>query len=301
MADEVLQIEVGEDFLLRTTFRLAAMGSRDQTCRATEDSITQTFITPEGPALLQARFRDGIASCSVVGDGSELLRSRLPDYFGESDCADGFEPQGPLRTLAKTLAGTRLPRSPFVFHRLVQIVLQQLVSWDDAADAWKNMVRTYGSRSEVEGIYYPPDPKTLTTLGYYDLVACGALPKQARLILMLAKQATRIERLAADDPAKLIRFLESIRGIGPWTIAYLRGFAFADPDVLITGDYGIPHYVSWFLKRQPRSDDVEMEQLLEPYRGHRFRALHLIMQSGTKPPRYGPKMASNRWRNRYRR
>ena len=298
MTSHRLEIEVGEPFQLRTTFRLTAMGSRDPTCELTETTLTQTFITPDGPALLQASLKEEAVHCDVSGNGAQLIVDRLPDYFGVEDNSDGFNPTGPLLTLSKKLAGTRLPRSPVVFHRLVQIVLQQLVSWDDAAATWRSIVRKYGQPSDVEGIYYPPEPAVLTSLGYYDLVACGALPKQARLILGLAKNVKRIERLAADGPDRLVLFLNEIRGIGPWTIAYVRGFVFGEPDVLVTHDYAIPHYVSWFLKKQPRSDDAEMEQLLEPYQGHRFRALHLIMQSGTKPPRYGPKMASNRWKNR---
>ncbi|MFK7820052.1 MAG: DNA-3-methyladenine glycosylase [Planctomycetaceae bacterium] len=298
MTKHQLTLQVGDPFRLRTTFRLTAMGSRDPTCKLSETTLAQTFITPDGPALLQAVSEETGVRCEVTGPGTELIVNRIPAYFGTEDSADGFVPTGPLASLAKQLAGTRLPRSPVVFHRLIQIVLQQLVSWDDAAATWRSMVRKYGTPSEIDGLYYPPEPSQLTRLGYYDLVACGALPKQGRLILGLARNARRIERLAADGPDRLVLFLKEIRGIGPWTIGYLRGFAFGDPDVLITGDYGLPHYVSWFLKKQPRSGDAEMEQLLAPYRGLRFRALHLIMQSGTKPPRYGPKMASNRQRNR---
>jgi 3-methyladenine DNA glycosylase/8-oxoguanine DNA glycosylase len=303
---QCFEIEVGDDFQLRPTFRLAAMGSRDLTCRVTDEQIEQTFVTPQGPAILSAVVANGIADCTVQGDGAEYLVPGMANYFGASDSVVGFAPTGKMERLAKQFAGTRLPRSPVLFHRLVQIVLQQLVSWDDAAATWKSLVRTYGtpvadcaqfSSVQDSELFIAPEPKRIAELGYYDLVACGAIPKQARLILHLAKQAGRIERLSADPP-KLIRFLEQIRGIGPWSIACLRGFVLGEPDVLITGDYGMPHYVSWFLEKKPRSDDAEMEVLLSPFAGHRFRVLHMIMQSGIKPPRYGPKMRSNRWKNK---
>lgn len=306
MNQQCFEIEVGDDFQLRTTFRLAAMGSRDLTCRITDDQISQTFVTPEGPAVLSAVVANGVADCTLRGDGAEYLAPRMADYFGASDSLAGFAPTGKVERLAKKFAGTKLPRGPVLFHRLVQIVLQQLVSWDDAAATWKSIVRTYGTPVadceqfdlDLESeLFFAPEPKRLAELGYYDIVACGAIPKQARLILHLAKHANRIERLSAEPP-KLIRFLEQIRGIGPWSIGYLRGFVLGEPDVLITGDYGIPHYVSWLLKGKPRSDDAEMETLLAPYAGHRFRVLHMIMQSGIKPPRYGPKMRSNRWKNK---
>ena len=57
-----------------------------------------------------------------------------------------------------------------------------------------------------------------------------------------------------------------------------------------------PHTVAWYLAGEERGSDERMVELLEPYRGHRFRVVSLLWQSGITAPRRGPRMASNRWR-----
>ena len=41
---------------------------------------------------------------------------------------------------------------------------------------------------------------------------------------------------------------------------------------------------------RPEAGDEEMLELLEPYRGQRWRALRLIEASGVGAPRYGPRL-----------
>ncbi len=127
-------------------------------------------------------------------------------------------------------------------------------------------------------------------------MGCGILPKQARLILKLAANANRIERLSSESPEALAAYLYSLPGVGQWTVQYLLGSALGQADATLTGDYNMPHTISWYLTGQERGDDARMLELLEPYRGHRFRVVSLLWQSGVRAPRRGPRMASNRWR-----
>lgn len=318
-----IEYDVGDAYQLRSTLRLASLGRRDPCCRISQEGaaalpgdsiaktdeslpasdslltpsthVQQTFLTPEGAVLLSAVQHGSSVRCELLGPGAEWVQPNIPGYLGLHDGIAGFQPSGVLRRVFLQYQ-PRLSRCPVVFHRLVQVVLQQLVSWDDAANTWRQIVQRFGVAFPGTEIHVGPIPAVLSRLGYYDLVACGALPKQARLIIELARAASRIDRLWQQDPEKLCTYLASIRGIGPWTLNYLRGFVFGSPDVVITGDYAIPHYVSYFLHRKPRSDDAEMQKLLTPYAGHRFRVVHTIMLSGVKPPRYGPKMPSARFR-----
>ena len=86
------------------------------------------------------------------------------------------------------------------------------------------------------------------------------------------------------------RRLEAFPGVGPWTAAKVALVALGDPDAVQVGDYHLPHIVAYALEGKPRSTDERMLELLEPYRGHRARAVRLIGLTGIGAPRFGPKM-----------
>jgi 3-methyladenine DNA glycosylase/8-oxoguanine DNA glycosylase len=58
------------------------------------------------------------------------------------------------------------------------------------------------------------------------------------------------------------------------------GFVLGDPDAVPVGDLHLPHEVGWALAAEPGADDARMLELLEPYRGHRFRVLRLLLAAG---------------------
>jgi AraC family transcriptional regulator of adaptative response / DNA-3-methyladenine glycosylase II len=57
------------------------------------------------------------------------------------------------------------------------------------------------------------------------------------------------------DPDEAERKLLEIRGIGPWTAAYIRMRALGDPDVLLTTDLGVRHALTR-LGVDPAADDL---------------------------------------------
>ena len=58
------------------------------------------------------------------------------------------------------------------------------------------------------------------------------------------------------------------------------GFVLGDPDAVPTGDLHLPHEVAWALAGEESADDARMLELLEPFRGHRFRLLRLLLAAG---------------------
>ncbi len=75
-----------------------------------------------------------------------------------------------------------------------------------------------------------------------------------------------------------------------WTAAKVALVALGDPDAVQVGDYHLPHIVAYALEGKARSTDERMLELLEPYRGHRARAVRLIGLTGIGAPRFGPRM-----------
>ena len=95
-----------------------------------------------------------------------------------------------------------------------------------------------------------------------------------------------IPRIASSDACGDV--LEALPGVGPWTSGYVRGSALADSDAVLVGDYNLPSSIAWALAGEERADDERMLELLEPFRGHRFRVIRLVWMSGVKRvPRRG--------------
>lgn len=291
------ELIVPESYDLAKTLWLAGMGSRDPSLQVGPEEAWLGFHTGEGPVTVHGRLADRTLDVTCFGPGSDWVEPRLAGLFGLDDDPSAFCPGGKLGELVHANPGMHLPRIPVVFHRLTQIVLQQLVVWSDALRGWLRMTERYGTDAPGPmSLRIGPSPERLAELGYYDVVDCGVMPKQARLILQLARERNRIERLAEAGPAALEKYLLSVRGVGPWTVAHLQGTSMGVADALLVGDYGLPHTVAWFLADKERSNDEEMTRLLQPFSGHRFRVVNLLWQSGIEAPRRGPKQRSNRWR-----
>jgi len=292
-----IKLPIPTGYQLRETMRGLSPGRGDPSMEWRDDAIAVCLLTPDGPILVHAAASRSELQIELHGAGSNWMWPHLPAYFGLDDDLTGFAPDGPLRRLMDDSVGVRLPRLPVVFHRLVQVVLHQLVTWEEAADGWRTMTQRFGEPAPGPGeLTVGPSPERLRGLAYFDLVDCGILPRQARLIVRLAREARRMERMAEKGDAFLAKFLHGIPGIGEWTVQSLLGSGRGDADAVVTGDYGLHHSVCWFFRQQPRGTDEEMLAILEPYRGHRYRVQNLLMQSGIMAPRRGPRMAFAKWR-----
>jgi 3-methyladenine DNA glycosylase/8-oxoguanine DNA glycosylase len=109
--------------------------------------------------------------------------------------------------------------------------------------------------------------------------------------------AERLEEIAGMTPAEADRRLRSLPGIGPWTSAETRQRACGDPDAVSVGDVHLPGAVGWALTGQRGVDDAGMLELLAPYAGHRHRAARLVVLSGRRQPRRGPRLAPRDYRS----
>jgi 3-methyladenine DNA glycosylase/8-oxoguanine DNA glycosylase len=120
----------------------------------------------------------------------------------------------------------------------------------------------------------------------------GVEASRANTVRRAAARAGAVERAAAAaGPREARRVLAAIPGVGPWTLAHVAAQAFGDADAVPVGDYGLPHHVTWALRREPRGDDARMLELLAPYAGHRGRVVRLLLAGHPGPPRRAPRMA----------
>lgn len=291
MPDITLELEAPEGYNLQHTMSGSRLGAYDPATRIENGAGALAIPTPEGAVGLAATHANGWLRVEGWGEGASWLEPHVPALFGLDDDPGGFAPQaGPVRNLWRQFPGMHLPRFPTVFDRLVRVILLQLVTWNEACRTWGRLVRALGDDAPGPlGVRVPPSPEILRATPDYELIALGVRPKQARTIRRVASHAKRIDEVAAGGPESLATVLAAIPGIGPWTIGYIQGSALGFADAVLPGDYNLPHTVAYVLAGEPRASEERMFELLEPYRGHRFRVIRLLWMNGVSAPRRGPR------------
>ena len=156
-------------------------------------------------------------------------------------------------------------------------VLEQKVTGREAWRAWRSLVRTYGEPAPGPaellpvGLRVPPAPETWRRVPSWDWHRAGVDLSRSRTLVTAAGSAGRLEQLTGVAPDEAARRLRSLPGIGAWTAAEVAQRALGDADAVSVGDFHLASLVGTALVGEPVDDDAMLE-LLEPYRGHRYRA-----------------------------
>jgi 3-methyladenine DNA glycosylase/8-oxoguanine DNA glycosylase len=118
-------------------------------------------------------------------------------------------------------------------------------------------------------------------------------PARSRGVVCAARVASSLERSVGLPADEVDRRLRSVPGVGVWTSAEVRFRVHGDADAVSFGDYHIAKNVGWALTGE-ELDDAGLEELLAPYRPHRYRVQRLVELSGLGRPRRGPRPTPRR-------
>jgi len=249
-------------------------------------------LTPEGAATVHLMHRDGAVEVEAWGPGAGWAAAGAAALCGEEDDDSGFRPAHRLLAdLHRRHPGLRLPKTRAVFEALVPTVLAQKVTGVEAHRSYAALVSALGeSAPGPAGLTVPPSAAVLARTPYWTFHRFGIERRRAEVIIRAARSATRLEEAVGMDlPSARLR-LEAFPGVGQWTAAKVALVALGDADAVQVGDYHLPHSIAYALEGKIRSTDERMLELLEPYRGHRARAIRLIALAGIAAPRFGPRM-----------
>lgn len=247
--------------------------------------------TPDGlGTLAMERARPDRMRAEAWGPGAEWLLDQAPRLLGADDDLTGFEPTG---RVAERWRRTpfRLSRTDILWDALVGAIFGQKVQVANAVKSRRRLARRYGDPAPgPRSGWILPAPSTVAAMAYHDFHPMGVERKRAEILIRTAREMPRLQAAADRDPAAVAQRLQRIRGIGPWTAAMVTAVVLGDPDAVPIGDYHIPNTVAWWLADEPRATDERMLELLEPYRGHRWRVIRLAKGTGGAP-KYGPKLS----------
>jgi 3-methyladenine DNA glycosylase/8-oxoguanine DNA glycosylase len=295
------ELRLGRPVLLHPILGQLRRGPADPTHRQIGDMWLRATRTPVGTALLKVAASGDRVSARAWGEGAEWVLEQLPRLLGEGDQADSFRPLPEHPTLVQAqrrFGDYRIGRSDAVFESLAPACLEQVVTGKEAYLAFRLLVWEFGELapgptddpdSAAYGMRVAPTPQAWAKIPSWRYLAAGVEERRSKPLVRSAARAPALERTLRNDNASADRALRSMPGIGPWTSAEVRQRAHGDADAWSIGDYHVGKAISWALTGEKLDDDAT-EEILEPYRGHRFRVQMLLLMAGLRPPRRGPRM-----------
>jgi 3-methyladenine DNA glycosylase/8-oxoguanine DNA glycosylase len=291
---------------LRSTLGILGRGPYDQTTIWDGGGVWRTFRTPSGPATLRlVQRRDGV-DASAWGPGAAWAIEGVPELLGAGDDWNSLDVGGHpfLEEVRRRHPGMRLPRTRRVLEALVPAIIEQKVTSLEAYREWARIVRWFGEVAPgvAEGVapsalLVCPSAHTLRHIPSWDWHRLGVDPTRSRTVVLAARVADALERAINDRGADAAAKLRTIAGIGVWTAAETLQRSHGDPDQISVGDYHLASIVGVALTGEATDDDGMLD-LLQPWAGQRQRVVRLILASGRRPERRGPRatITDHRWR-----
>lgn len=228
----------------------------------------RAFWTTQGACTLALRQAGAEIEAELLGPGAAVVRHRLPEMFRflpqelSPDCAHAG-----LRQLSRSLRGLKVGPVPWPFDVAQAFILQQRVAFEEAARSFGSLVHCYAQPAPGPlPLKLPLHPEQWTQIGLNRIQQAGVDAQRARTLLRVAGLGLEVD----------LNKLGATRGVGPWTFQSVLGYAMGHPDAVPLGDLHLPRIVALYFQQRPGGDE-RMLELLEPYRGLRFRILNWIM------------------------
>ena len=283
------------------TLSILRRGAGDPTFHTDPDgTLWRGIRTPEGTATLRLRSRPALGEvhASAWGAGADWVLGTVPALLGADDDTTGFAPTHPVLADAhRRKPHWRVCRTGRVMEALVPAIIEQKVTGQEAFRGFRQLVLRFGERAPGEGgergVWVQPGAETVRMVPSWDWLRMHIDPARSRTLVQAAQVATALERTVGLPADQVDARLRSLPGVGVWTSAEVRFRAHGDADAVSFGDYHVAANIGWALTGEALDDD-RLEDLLEPYRPHRYRVQRLVELAGLRRPRHGPKMAPRR-------
>jgi 3-methyladenine DNA glycosylase/8-oxoguanine DNA glycosylase len=256
-----------------------------------------------GPVLLRLEPRpaEGAVHAHAWGPGAQVALDAVPVLLGNDDDPGAFVPRREHGRLAQALRARphwRPCRTGAVFEALAAAALEQRVTGGEAHAAWRMLITSFGELAPgpagvrgtfAAGMRVPPTPQQWAAIPSWEWLRAGVEEARRRVVVAAASVAHRLERTVGLPGDEAARALRTVPGVGVWTAAEVRQRAHGDADAFSWNDLHVAKNVSWALAGTVL-DDVGCAELVECYRGHRYRVQRLLELEGVTRPRRAPRM-----------
>lgn len=272
------------------TFNLQRLGPHDPTTDLDHDCFRKAFFYRGGPAAVEiVRIEDSVDAeqgllVRAFGEHAEELALETAAGLQQEDGYTQFATEDAgIQRLHRLLPGLRVIRVPWLYDMTCSAILQQRVRTVDAMREWRRITWRYGSPAPLGLRAFPP-AGVLAQVPQFALESIGIDAKRAKALLRFAREMQFVSLKPGMDFAQLRQILLRVAGIGPWTTETVLGYGAGDVDAAIPGDLHLPRILCYALAGEEDGTDERMMELLEPFRGHRFRIIRLITSAGIDLP-----------------
>lgn len=266
------------------TFAMQRLGQHDPTAELVGDCFRKAFFYRGHPSAVEVCREENGLAVTAHGPEAERLLAETLSGFAQDDRYFDFptDDTGVLR-LYRSLPGLRILRVPWIYETTCSVILQQRIRTVDAMRDWSRITYRYGARAPL-GLRAFPSAKVLAQVPLFVLEQMGIDPRRAKTLLRFAREMAFVRMGIELDRPTLRERLQRVPGIGPWTTESVMGYGAGDPDAAIPGDLHLPRVVCYALAGEQGGSDARMMELLEPFRGHRFRIIRLLYAAGLDTP-----------------
>ena len=259
---------------------------------------------PERPVPVKIAFN---AAGVVVTPGERLapaaaweLHQRLVSLLGLKQPVEPFEAayrEHPLLgRLIATNHGLHIPQLPGVFEALCWAVIGQQINLAFAYRL-RNRLIALGNGLALDGaLSLPvvagplafPTPEAVLGLDVDQLRAAQFSRQKAAYLLGVARAFAEgvIEepRLRAMDDATCTETLLRLKGLGPWSVAYVNMRGLGRMDELPINDSGLRKAIQERFELPGPPDAASQQKLLEPFRPYRSLVCYHLWRALASPP-----------------
>lgn len=168
------------------------------------------------------------------------------------------------RLLSRCGPGLRLPQTAGVFEAMCWAIVGQQVNLRFAGQLRRTLIELAGI-PHASGMKAHPTPAGIAALDPDLLGTLKFSRSKAAYLVNAARSGIDFEGLPHGDAATAEAAMTGIKGIGPWTRAYVLLRACAFPDVAPIGDAGLAAALQKFHGLDHRPGPAEQEALMRPF------------------------------------
>ncbi len=274
-----VRISVPADFRFYQTLR-------DTTRRPfglTECVIDGIYHTIENGNLLSIRHNPDRNSLVVTTDEDvsipnleEIIVNRFGLNQNLKDFYTRITDELILNKIIKPLTGLRMFQKSSPFEAVVAAIVDQQLNLAFAETLKTRLITSFGSKHHFSNfsLYEFPTPETLAALDELALREMQFTNNKSRYIIRLARQVVAgeidLNSWGALRDEELLKKLQSIYGIGPWTAEYTAMVGYNRLNMLPVADIGllnIVHKIYNFTERPTAGEVQYIARNWIPYRG----------------------------------
>jgi AraC family transcriptional regulator of adaptative response / DNA-3-methyladenine glycosylase II len=187
-----------------------------------------------------------------------------------------------LAPLVAGREGLRIPQVPDPFDALAWVIVGQQITLGFAFTLRERLVQRAGVPAG-SGLFVPPTAEAVANLDVEALAADQFSRRKAEYLTGIARLVASgelaLDRLATGSAVRMEAELLAVRGLGPWSAAYLMMRSAGFEDCLPVGDAGLVRGLERFFGLPARPDANATRELMQPFAPYRSWATFHLWQS----------------------